>query len=433
MMMWNIKKTSRLQVCFFIASLVVSIFGNKLSASTGEASEPVIHDIRSPGEPLFPVPDFGDGKYSDTDRNKMITKNYRILSEKLRQTIDCPLMQFAGSTTYTTNWLHLATWASRSAGDFISDEQHKFLEWVVRNWLGSLRDSVKNRMLAYLAGRMPEGVVLGGQKNEIIVNTIKRILALGNWVVAREVQSVTEEFIKRFSNKCAEIATGEFDARGEGLNFIRDHFKQNIAHRDLESLLSEALVQIKENLVRYDNGDRYNGETDMLLALGFRLYFEVMSQPKMAMQRRQQLTYLANILIGVHEQHVLQTYIRGALSSFDIISPDIKKVFGATVMRLGVPRDQVGCKKSVVRNLDQVRFNRDVSIKSAPSVSKFEEPELLVAETQLGLAEGLGDGVDDWTDYQGRIKFIAAVYRGLHEYQDLTGSPFMDWCPSQSN
>jgi hypothetical protein len=416
-----------------IVCAMISVHGHILLASSREAPEPVVHDTRSPEDPVFPVPDYRDGKYSDTDRNIMITKNYRIFSEKLRETIDCPVRSAGISPTYTTNWLHLATWASRSAGDFISDEQHKFLEWVVRNWLGRQRDSVKNRMLAFLAGRMPEGIALGGQKNEIIVNTIKRLLALGNWVVAQEVQNVTAAFIDSFSGACDRIAAGNFDVQMNGQKFLRNHFKQDIADRSFESVLTEAMVQINGNLVRYDNGERYIGEADMLLALGFRIYFEVMTQPRMATKRRQQLIYLANILIGVHEQHVLQTYIRGALSSFDVISPEIKELFGATVMRLGVPKGSLGCSDSVVKNLDQVKFNRKVSIKAPPSLQQFEEAELKFAAHGLELSDGLGDGVDDWTNYQGRIKFIAAVYRGLHENQDLTGSPYLGWCPIQAD
>lgn len=344
-------------------------------------------------------------------RNLQITVAYYDLSSACR-----------GSVTSGANWCTFATWASRQAGHTIRGEDLRdnlarralvpspFLsinerigKWLVRR--GLFNPNTRLGRLAVAVGSPIQGL-----------ESASRQIAEGNKKVFEEIG---REFA-RFLTTCASHTT-----------------------RDDASL--DAFCATLRPGPPPDGQDRLND--------AFRHYYaaKFTADPT----ERAQVEYLANVLVGFHEQIRLQAQIESGMTAavvdearwgVDLVtaifksathwSPWLRASLGAVLrVALRPARDailrlvrEVVTEELMTLTVAGQRYSlaRPISLPLPPELQSLTNSDLvaLIASMTASVGAPGNVGAMDWADFGQRMRYIAYLFRVYHRRADVCDSPF---------
>ncbi len=373
-------------------------------------------------------------------RNLLITQSYHDLSEVMRRR--------TGGTAI--NWCTLGTWASKTAGRFIRNEE------IPRPFRALLdRGNVFGRLAAAL-----DPLSLLDLVDRIVADVSGYIMA-GNKVVYAELAQVFSDFETELGGDQA------FDpARLAG---FQDRYRDGPPEPD-DAVWDPG----RRTLISTTRGGQ--GELRAMVAAYYQAMFE--RDPK----RRSELMLLGNAHGGVHEQTRLQTYIAGSLDApiadtllahvhshvdatvdhertrsathriVDELVPAIgrrieeawESFATAAMMELTLPDGVIHLGRPIPADPGAPLFPPELATIDDPTLRAVldsygalevrEEPSLLHRiEQRLASLVGLGHpetpsllaaAAHDWVDLRQRMRFILVLFRSRADDVHLVASPF---------
>ena len=334
-------------------------------------------------------------------RNVLITQTYCDLSHGLSHV----------TSTGNANWSSFATWASKTAGQTIRNEE------VPNEVAKLLRDQAQlEAALKRLATRAPRRLWM---KIDIDVFDVARAviaevseqIAVGNLKVFAELAPLFARFFHTFS-----------DARA----------------RTPETLAS-FLGTLKPGAPERDGQD--------LLKLAFTSYLAAANAP--TSKERAELVLYANLLIGLHEQTRLQPNIAGGIDAPFSMSvykrlaagtvwswPGLSTVFGWQ-MRLIFDAARDPWERIVTRhfmrlalpNGGSISLGEDIPVQGRPFPLDLDplhhQPLIALAKTYDPDLESLkGTAARNWTNLPNRMAFIADLFRSSQCNASMFDPPF---------
>jgi hypothetical protein len=365
------------------------------------------------------MPDHGQLLIDDVDRitaldsdpvlrNLLITQCYHDLS--------LGLSWFLGEEDL--NWCNFATWASRTAGRFIRDEEVPL----------ALRAEIENsqvykrtkKQLAERQGAISGGIDLGSMLNlpESIAGDVSEQITLGNLKVFSELAPLFARMIREFG-------------RDGGPNPAR-----------LEAIVSTLA----------EGPTRTGGQS--LLRSACMHYFEAIGEedPKKKAER----ILLANGEVGLHEQIRLQPHIAASLDApvavtmeevayapLRLLPGAVKREAEAIIERLIHPivdeMERVW-QQAATKILMTLKVpGQTLSLGGAlppPSdgplypdmLETIEHEELRELMEQYGAfhLNGSDEGISDWARLSDRMKYIFRLFRSRQKVHNLFEQPFAD-------
>ncbi len=334
-------------------------------------------------------------------RNLLITQRYHDLSWHLTRVLgsaDC-------------NWSTFATWASKTAGQSIRDEE------LPREVSGLLREEAKldqrldllRRRLGPLSSLLPDANPFDLAR--AIVAEVSRQIAEGNLRVFHELTPLFARFVDTF---------------------------ETVGQRTTERL------EVFENVLA--TGSAADGGQDELKK-AFKCYFEATRTQNE--QHRAELILAGNVRIGLHEQTRLQVNIAGALDApfadavYTQFAQNTAPWLRATFLwglRLGVRwfAKEFGADwrrvatrymmKLNAPNGEDIGLGHDLPPQLAFPVAleKLTNPELieLLRRFDPDLATTRGSAAVDWTVLDQRMRFIGDLFRAGQQDVSWFEAPF---------
>lgn len=389
---------------------LVSITALSLSVTRCKTSSPMASAVKAESqvsqvkiEPEFyPIAGPTDAIF----RNRKITQNYYFGAEALNKILN----RNQSSGIFYANWLHFGIWGSMRAGESI-DGTDLQLASTTKDFLFDYLEQT----LAWLPYRVSTQYIENIKKDRELILTldkiVKQALAGGNQRVAEEIMGTTDRYIRMLG--C------ENELNQQNLVKFLDTFEY-AARRD--SPFSELWSNLLEELPSLSKGKMHNYGQDAL-ALAFATYHK--SRYESDQTTRAQMIHYANLLIAIHEQLVLQTYISGAIGILDPASPIYRKVATIFAMDLGIPdKGFTGVSKM---GTGLVRYPLRKSLPPSDFDEKLKQytwPPLIDLAKITGLDVSSGRGATDWQDYVSRVYFIAGLMRTMQSNTAIASFPF---------
>ena len=343
-------------------------------------------------------------------RNLRITQAYHELSAALGRLLSTG-----------ANWCTYAVWASKQAGQSIREEdllRHVERELAVSQELAAALDRAA-AVLETLA-RAPRPGHVRGTLLEVLLDT--SATALAGAAVSRGNLRVFAEIGREVARYLAEL--------GGETAFDADR---------LESFCASLAP-----------GDPPAGQG--LLRQAFAHYHRARFEPDR--KQRAELTFLADLEIGFHEQTRLQPEIEAALDA-PLTAPEAfkRRALAALFPDLAAARVLFRRSTHVDRAFDRLaaaarralrtaiteclmiytlpsgevlRLGRDVPPPPSSSLAPIEHPELIALVARLDAAPqtARGSGATDWADLGERMGYIAEVFRSSFESPEMFRPPF---------
>ena len=342
-------------------------------------------------------------------RNLHITHTYHVLT--------IALTDLLGEENVA--WCAHATWASKTAGFFIRKE-------VVP---GLLRDLLER------ADSLTRSV--GGLQAEL----------LGTWAAPFGVQAVLTRAIQQIADEVARhIAHGNllvFEELAPLYAAMIEHF--SASERYEQATLDRFLARLSRGPVSREGQD--------LLIRAFTHYYEAMFEQDA--KARAERIFLANALVGYHEQTRLQGPILGALHApmRQVFLDQVVELMGVSPSRRANPFHEMSLRGSfgplagklerlwrelITRALMRhdlpdvtLRLGEDIPALNAerdfpPTLSRLEHPELvsLMATLDRTPNDTAGSAARDWGDLGDRMNLIVDLFRTRQQDRVLYDQPF---------
>jgi len=333
-------------------------------------------------------------------RNLLITQRYRDLSFGLRGVLG----------PENANWSTFATWASKTAGQSIREEEvpPEFTLFLQEEAKLSARLARFYERLGPFKGLAPK--LSPFDLARAIIQEVARQIAEGNLRVYAELAPLFAEFAAKFSDPAGRSAP----------------------------LFAKFEAGLKSGSAQAD------GQDDLKRA--FRAYFDATSAATPA--DRAQYILLGNVLIGLHEQTRLQENIAGALDA--PFSERVYERFGAAgpkflhpllrwVLRRGVgffaselldDWQRLATKllmKLAAPNGDEIPLGADLPAEPFdPLLAKLTLPALVefLQRYDSNLDTTQGSGAVNWTLLDDRMKFIGELFRVSQRDPSWFDQPF---------
>ena len=348
-------------------------------------------------------------------RNLLITQRYHDLSRALREAID------GGDRPSNANWSTFATWASKTAGETIRDEE------VPKQAIELLAEAEEVR-----------------QGLERVVRILRRL-----HLTKLDVPDVLRPIEKTIHDLSAQIAKGNLKVFAE-LAPLFASFVEVLRSGD-----RKALDRFLSGLVP---GDVSKGGQD-LLRRAFTGYFEARFEEDET--KRARILLACNCQIGLHEQTRLQPQIKAALDApiQDVLHDGIRDSLRA--LAPWMPKSIASLLAWPVRPMlrDVERAWRRVATRHLMSLTlphgqrlslgedlraSYGEPlfpaSLATLDTPPDLVElvkrfnrgaprgddDIDTGALDWANLPDRMNFILNLFRSRQQRDDLFDQPFED-------
>ena len=344
-------------------------------------------------------------------RNLQITVAYFDISSACR-----------GAVTTGANWCTFAAWASRQAGHTIRGED--------------LRDNLSRRSL------LPSPVLSINER-------------IGKWLVRRGLFDTNTRLgrlavavgspIQGLESASRYIAEGNKKVFEE----IGREFARFLAARASDTARDDAGLEAFCSTLR--SGPPPDGQDRLKDA--FRHYYaaKFTADPT----QRAQLEYLANVLVGFHEQVRLQEQIESGMTA-PVVDEARWGVDLVTAIFKGAPhwwswlRASLGAvlrvllrpaRQAILRLVREVvteelmtltvagqRYSlaHSISLPSPPELQTFTNSDLIALMASLPAPVGATGnvGVMDWADFGQRMRYIAYLFRVYHQRGDVCDAPF---------
>lgn len=337
-------------------------------------------------------------------RNLLITQRYHDLSRGLAGILG----------EDNVNWSTFATWASKTAGQSIRNEEIPSSILVLLD-----RASELDRAVDWVKQRLFGSTDARGLERADVIERIRRTVADVSGVIA-------EGNLKVFRELAPE--------------FLRAYhvFREDTAYYapTIESFVS-----------RFRAGPAADGGQDLLRA-AFRHYYEARFTPDS--KKKAQLVLLANGEVGLHEQTRLQPNIKdaldapvedllaghmhdhlaqaGAAPAREDLDPLLTAVAGAWrqaathfLMKLALPGNaRLSLGEDVPPLSPLEAFPEPLRALSLPELLEFAAHYLVTLDSDEGTA------AHDWANLEQRMDFILDLFRSRQQTRDLLGQPFSD-------
>jgi hypothetical protein len=348
-------------------------------------------------------------------QNQRINRAYAVTAKRLNGMLTCAYETENGAgLPFQANWFHFGVWASRQAGQMISGKDSEVLSILKGAGFGALKGALGQTAFDTLGLKKDEDL------SDRIFTVVEKELAAGNKKLAVEILPLTTSFVKLFKSNCyPEIKTAE-----QKLRSLFRFYNNN----PTPLTIHDSIITAKRYVERYAKGQTYQGDFQDLLYHAFHSYLKAMliTDPKQTDQRTEWIL-LGNLLIGLQEQMILQTYIQGALGAFDSASTIYKKIMTSVLMTLKVPNTIVGCQKDVEPGLKTYDLSTGITLAPQKALFSFENVELKAIAADFGI-KGVAPGASDWTDYIQRMKYISGLFINEQANITLISSPYKGFC-----
>ncbi|MCP3144660.1 hypothetical protein [Pyxidicoccus xibeiensis] len=342
-------------------------------------------------------------------RNLHITQTYHVLKVALTDVLG----------EEDVNWCGFATWASKTAGAFIRKD-------VLPSLLGELleRADAVTRSIAELQDRL-----LGAWGASVGVQ----------FVLARTLEGITDEVARHTSR-------GNFIVFQELAPLYTDLLEQ------FSGLTTPDTSRLERVLSRLAPGPVEEGGQDLLIR-AVRAYFEaIFTEERKA---RAELMFLANSLVGYHEQTRLQGPVSAALNAplrelfldnlveFARADPNrrvrdtpewgLRGAFSPLATRLERIWRELATRTLMRMELPDVtlRLGEDIPALTSerdfpPLLLKLKHPELvaLMAELDRTPDDTAGSAARDWGSLSDRMNLIVDLFRTRQQDRLLYDQPF---------
>jgi hypothetical protein len=344
-------------------------------------------------------------------RNLCITHCYAQLSRAV-----------AERTGECSNWCTFATWASRQAGATIRGEdmldtlrRHLRLDSELQHpirsiWRALLRRGVFQPTSGL--GRIVRAIHTPFDALEATSDAVAR----GNLKVFAEIARAFADWL----NMCPADATIHSAAFTSFLNTLRPGEPP------------DGQVHLQQAFIAYQ---RQRIESDL--------------------RRRAELVALGNLLIGLHEQMRLQPEIRDSLNTPLATARDLRErlvlafpggaiwrafvrvVLAPALTPIAVPLRRYAervSREAITECLmvlalpdgTALRLGRTFSLPADALLSAPAHPELASLCQRFAAPSTRDRSVEDWSDFDQRMQYIAQLFRALHRRADLFSAPFTD-------
>lgn len=335
-------------------------------------------------------------------RNLLITQRYRDLSIALTSVLG----------PANANWSTFATWASKTAGQSIREEE------VPKEFTDFLRAEAKlderlehfKRALGPLSRFAPDLDPLDLAR--AILGEVARQIAAGNLRVFAELAPLFAKFTARFADPAerTELAIEQFVGA----------LRPGPPETDGQEILKRAFRKYFDASICEDDSERIE-----------RILF-------------------GNLLIGLHEQTRLQGNIAGALDApfseaiyerFGAAGPKFLHGFLRWLLRIGVrllARELLDdwqrfatrfLMKLSAPNGDEIDLGRDFPPERFdPLLTRIDDPELhaFMLQFDSDLTTTKGSGAVNWTILPDRMRFIGELFRVSQRDPSWFEQPFSD-------
>ena len=383
----------------------MSVTGNPFlafSLSDQVASEFMVKQIAAISQPVL--------------RNLLITQCYCELSTAFSQ--------YSGQTA---NWCSFATWASKQAGQTIRNED---MERTLEAWLEKqtgIEDGLS--LIATLAQKLGAG------------QTMEKLRAVSLTVLVKDTASRASQAVSRGNKKVFEEIAFEFA-------------------RFLHVCLKDKEYNI-QRLEEFCKGLRSGGPPDgqELLRKAFSNYYASFFETDA--RKKKEMTLLANLQIGFHEQTRLQPEIAEALNAAmadtaaikdQVLATLFKKAGFLTRLRVFFQRllGKTGLLDKAVEDLviqiqmhlrqvltthlmtltmppgNRLLLGKDLSLSYDEELKELQNPQLLALLSRVDpTANSLQQtGATDWANLNERMHYIADLFRCYHAKKEVFTEAF---------
>ena len=344
-------------------------------------------------------------------RNLRITHCYAQLSTAV-----------AGRTGSCSNWCTFATWASRQAGATIRGED--------------LLDTLRRRLHLHSERQHPI--------RSLWRSLLRRGIFQPSSRLGRIVQAIHTPF-DAFETTSAAVARGNLKVFAEIGRAFADWLHICPADATIHS------AEFTRFLNTLRPGEPPEGQIHLQQAFTAYQRQRIESDP----QRRAELVALGNLLIGLHEQTRLQPEIRDSLNTPLTTARDLRErlvllfpggaiwrgfvrlVVAPVLTPLASPirRYAERLSREVVTECLMVlslpdgtalRLGRTFSLPADALLSAPGHPELAALYQRFTVSTTRDGSVEDWSDFEQRMRYIAQLFRALHSRADLFSAPFTE-------
>ena len=344
-------------------------------------------------------------------RNLRITHCYAQLSTAV-----------AARTGECSNWCTFATWASRQAGATIRGED--------------MLDTLRHRLR--LTSERPHPI------RSIWRALLRRGVFQPSSRLGRLVRAIHTPFDALETTSDA-VARGNLKVFAEIARAFADWL--HICPPDA-TIHSTAFTSFLNTL---RPGDPPDGQMHLQQAFTAYQRQRIESDP----QRRAELVALGNLLIGLHEQTRLQPEIRDSLDTPLSTARDLRQRLillfpgGAvwrTLVRLVIAPVLTPIAGPIRRYAEQLsreviteclmvlslpdgtalRLGHTFSLPADALLSSPGHPELASLCQRFAVTTTRDGSVEDWSDFEQRMRYIAQLFRALHRRADLFSAPFTE-------
>jgi hypothetical protein len=339
-------------------------------------------------------------------RNRTITRNYFYGAQSLNKI----LLSQSSKTTFQANWLHFGIWGSMRAGESIDGTDMQFA--------ATLKDMAFDYMEQSLAW-LPTGVrsyyIDNLRKDRELIKTLGKIvqdaLAGGNQRVANEIMGLTDRYLR---------------ALGCSNTYDEDSHKKFLAtfeyRHDKNAPMLEIWNGLLEDIPLLSKGKPHKFGQDAL-ARAYKSYHQARFEKDATV--RAQMMHYGNLLIAIHEQFVLQTYISGAIGILDPASSVYRKAATVFALDIGVPEPGFKGVSRIGEGLTRHPLRKGFPAANfSPNLRQYTWPPLVELAKVTGIDKYAGQGATDWQDYKTRVYLISGMIRTLQENPAIAVFPF---------
>ncbi len=351
---------------------------------------------------FFPITGPADAIY----RNLVITKNYYFGGEIL----NLALANNRPQAIFQANWLHFGIWGSMRAGetmngvdlhlaltakDFVFDYLEQSLAWIPFGMRNQYVDNIR--------------------KDRELIDTMNKIvresLAAGNQRVAGEILGITDRYIRMLG---CETTLDE--------SHLRDFLATFEYSLDKNAPISKLWQSLLADIPALTKGKLHNFGQDSL-ARAFDAYHR--SRFERDNMTKAQMIHYGNLMIAIHEQYVLQTYVAGAIGILDPASSLYRKIATILTMDLGIPAEGFTGVAAMGVGLQRIPLRQNLPYAGFdPLLKNYRWPPLVELAQVTGLDKNSGRGATDWQNYQSRVHFIGGLMRTMQSKRLVASFPF---------
>ncbi len=351
---------------------------------------------------FFPIEGPTDAIY----RNRMITRNYYFGGEILNQA----LANDTATGAFQANWLHFGIWGSMRAGETMNGVDLQ-LALTAKDFVFDYLE----QSLAWLPYGLRDHYIDNIKRERDLIDTVNKIvrqsLAAGNQRVANEIIGVTDRYVRMLG---CETTMDEAHLQ----NFLGTFEYQLDKNATMAVLWQNLLAKIpaltKGALHKYGQDS---------LARAFEAYHR--SRFQRDLLTKTQMIHFGNLMIAIHEQYVLQTYVAGAIGILDPASSLYRKLATIIAMDLGLPGEGFKGVANMGEGLQRYPLRRGFPASGFdPMLRQYRWPPLVELSNVTGLDKNSGRGATDWQDYQSRIYHIGGLMRTMHSKRSIASFPF---------